>query len=133
MCTFVYEFATCIAWQGRWAFSDEVWAAVSDDAKTFIRSLLRRNPSRRPSALALLQNPWVGPQALCSFTSMEAVHHPLQDHNQYCPGLLSHAQLMLNTVDRDKRANDTLCHQDVDMKQNATKFLGNDGDLNPCG
>lgn len=45
--------------QGRWAFSDEVWARVSDEAKALVRSLLRRNPSRRPSAAALLQHPWV--------------------------------------------------------------------------
>ena len=45
--------------QGRWAFSDEVWAGVSEEAKDLIRSLLRRNPTRRPAAAALLQNPWV--------------------------------------------------------------------------
>lgn len=45
--------------QGRWAFSDEVWAGVSEEGKALVRSLLRRNPSRRPSAAALLQHPWV--------------------------------------------------------------------------
>ena len=45
--------------QGRWAFSDAVWAGVSEEAKDLIRSLLRRNPTRRPAAAALLQNPWV--------------------------------------------------------------------------
>ncbi len=48
-----------ICMQGRWAFSDEVWARVSDEGKALVRSLLRRNPSRRPSAAALLQHPWV--------------------------------------------------------------------------
>ena len=71
MYTSMFDIAIHALWQGRWAFSDEVWAAVSDDAKTLIRSLLRRNPSRRPSALALLQNPWVRPQAVHSFTSMQ--------------------------------------------------------------
>ena len=45
---------------GEWSFDDdECWQHVSKEAKGVIRSLLSGDASRRPSAAALLQNPWV--------------------------------------------------------------------------
>ncbi|KAK9786901.1 hypothetical protein WJX73_004202 [Symbiochloris irregularis] len=44
---------------GRWGFDAACWAGVSEAAKEVIRSLLRRNPSRRPTAKALLRHPWM--------------------------------------------------------------------------
>ena len=44
------------------------WKGVSEDAKHFVRWLLNKNPSERPSALEALQHPW-----LCEHTR---VNHP---------------------------------------------------------
>ena len=37
----------------------EKWDKVSDDAKTFVKSLLQLDPDQRPSAKEALQLPWM--------------------------------------------------------------------------
>lgn len=41
-------------------FHPEFWGEVSDGAKDLIGQMLSRNPDDRPSAVQLLQHPWIG-------------------------------------------------------------------------
>ncbi|GET89904.1 protein kinase, putative [Leishmania tarentolae] len=43
----------------RWSFSSDTWASVTSTAKDFIRACLTYDPVARPTALALLQHPWL--------------------------------------------------------------------------
>ena len=45
--------------EGQWNFSGDVWDTISDDAKDFIRQLLTLDCTKRPSASAALQHPWL--------------------------------------------------------------------------
>jgi calcium-dependent protein kinase len=44
--------------RGKFAFPDEEWSGISDDAKDFIKKLMSKYPRRRPSALEALEHPW---------------------------------------------------------------------------
>jgi calcium-dependent protein kinase len=45
---------------GKYKFQSKRWQQVSDDAKDFVKSLLRRRPEKRPTASAVLQeSPWL--------------------------------------------------------------------------
>jgi calcium-dependent protein kinase len=45
--------------EGAFSFEDRVWSTISDNAKSFIRSLLTYRPDERPSAEQALQHPWL--------------------------------------------------------------------------
>ena len=45
--------------EGQFSFDDRVWQTISENAKSFIRSLLTYNPQERPSAGVALQHPWL--------------------------------------------------------------------------
>ncbi|KAK9807765.1 hypothetical protein WJX72_008555 [[Myrmecia] bisecta] len=66
--------------EGRWAFREWQWATISTAAKNLIRSLLKRNPKRRPSARELLQHPWVtGAEAPPGLDgSLDLIRDPMQ-------------------------------------------------------
>lgn len=44
-------------------FSDDVWSSISDDCKSFIESLLVRNPEERSTAAEALQHAWLKPKS----------------------------------------------------------------------
>lgn len=44
-------------------FSDDMWTAISDDCKSFIESLLVRNPEERTTAAEALQHNWLKPKS----------------------------------------------------------------------
>ncbi|XP_066993638.1 MAP kinase-interacting serine/threonine-protein kinase 1 [Anabrus simplex] len=54
---------SCIQ-EGCYDFPDREWAAVSEEAKDLIRSLLVKEPSRRLSADRILKHPWMSPRPL---------------------------------------------------------------------
>lgn len=43
----------------RWSFSSDTWASVTPTAKDFIEACLTYDPVERPTALELLQHPWL--------------------------------------------------------------------------
>lgn len=45
--------------RGRYRFRPEDWERVSNDAKDFIRGLLKRDPDKRMSAQDVLNHPWI--------------------------------------------------------------------------
>ncbi|KAL7469778.1 hypothetical protein ACHAXS_011750, partial [Conticribra weissflogii] len=45
--------------KGRLQFPEKAWTGVSDEAKDFVKSLLRRDPKRRLSAKEALVHPWI--------------------------------------------------------------------------
>ena len=45
--------------EGQFSFDDRIWQTISENAKSFIRSLLTYNPEERPSAQQALQHPWI--------------------------------------------------------------------------
>lgn len=42
----------------KWEFSDAIWDDISDEAKDLIRNLLVKDPSKRLTAVEILQHPW---------------------------------------------------------------------------
>jgi len=44
---------------GRYHFSSRRWKYVSSEAKHFVKTLLRRHPEKRPSAMEALELPWL--------------------------------------------------------------------------
>jgi len=44
---------------GRFDFPSPEWDNISDNAKKFITSMLKRDPSKRPSAATALEHPWI--------------------------------------------------------------------------
>ena len=45
--------------EGTFSFEDRIWQTISENAKSFIRSLLTYNPAERPSAEVALQHAWI--------------------------------------------------------------------------
>merc|ERR1719460_1235553 len=45
--------------EGQFSFEDRIWQTISENAKSFIRSLLTYSSSDRPSAEQALQHPWL--------------------------------------------------------------------------
>ena len=45
--------------EGAFSFEDRAWSQVSDNAKSFIRSLLTYRADERPSAEQCLSHPWL--------------------------------------------------------------------------
>ena len=45
--------------EGVFSFEDRIWSTISDNAKSFIKSLLIYDPKERPSASDALQHPWL--------------------------------------------------------------------------
>ena len=43
---------------GKYSFDDRYWGSVSPEAKSFIKSLLQVDPSKRPSATAAMNHDW---------------------------------------------------------------------------
>ena len=43
---------------GKYTFDDRYWGNVSPEAKSFIKSLLQVDPSKRPSAAAAMNHDW---------------------------------------------------------------------------
>jgi len=45
--------------EGQFSFEDRIWQTISENAKSFIRSLLTYSSAERPSAEQALQHPWL--------------------------------------------------------------------------
>lgn len=45
--------------EGQFSFDDRIWQTISENCKSFIRSLLTYNPEERPSANEALTHPWI--------------------------------------------------------------------------
>lgn len=45
--------------EGQFSFDDRVWQTMSENSKSFIRTLLTYNPEERPSAEQALLHPWL--------------------------------------------------------------------------
>ena len=45
--------------EGQVSFEDRIWQSISENAKSFIRTLLTYSAAERPSAQDILTHPWL--------------------------------------------------------------------------
>jgi serine/threonine protein kinase len=45
--------------KGEWDMSDPAWDEVSEEAKDFVKTLLKYDPAKRPSAEKAYKHPWL--------------------------------------------------------------------------
>lgn len=57
--------------RGRYKFRPEDWDKISDEAKDFVRGLLKRHPENRMNSDDVLNHPWIKNYALLSNTGLD--------------------------------------------------------------
>eukprot|EP01063_Lacrimia_lanifica_P001743 TRINITY_DN108_c1_g2_i1.p1 TRINITY_DN108_c1_g2~~TRINITY_DN108_c1_g2_i1.p1 ORF type:complete len:1377 (+),score=442.89 TRINITY_DN108_c1_g2_i1:66-4133(+) len=62
---------------GEVAFTDRVWASVSDEAKAFVASLLQHEAGLRPTAAAAIAHPWFSASIVDPPPALELPEHPV--------------------------------------------------------
>jgi len=59
--------------RGHYTFKGQCWENISDEAKEFVRSLLKLNPRSRPSAEEALHSPWFKKSEISHATLMKSI------------------------------------------------------------
>jgi len=60
--------------RGHYTFKGQCWENISDEAKEFVRSLLKVNPRSRPSAEEALHSPWFKKSEISHATLMKSIN-----------------------------------------------------------
>mmetsp|Transcript_25692 Transcript_25692/g.64515 ORF Transcript_25692/g.64515 Transcript_25692/m.64515 type:complete len:465 (-) Transcript_25692:107-1501(-) len=88
---------------GRWEFDEFQWQGVSREARRFVSSLLVFDPQRRPSATAMLADPWLDPSRHLSLKSIlrlkEGLVRTSLPMESTCSRVLSRERLCSGSVD----------------------------------